>query len=238
MFDTKRVAATQSTPAHCLVRGYVTPQVGFEVRLPESGWNGKLLAVGNFGWGGEVNGDWCDSHVRLGYACVASDTGYKGAGSDGLWAANNLQAQVDFGYRSVHVMALAAKAIVAHYYAQGPRRSYFVGCSTGGYEGMVEAQRFPWDFDGIVAGAPDMDEAELTMRELWGSRNILDQSGQPLLDAEHMGLLHNAVLAECDRDDGVVDGVISNPLSCRFDPAKLLCRKADNTGCLTQQQRP
>lgn len=230
------VGSSGDTPAHCVVDGYVAPQVGFELKLPLSGWNGKLVAVGNGSWGGRVNGQSCDRHVRRGYACVASDTGHKGGSSDGLWAANNLAAQVDFGFRSVHVMTLAAKAIVGRYYSKEIARSYFVGCSTGGYEGLVEAQRFPWDFDGIIAGAPDMDEADLTMRELWGSRSFLDARGQPLLGDAQLRLLHEAVLAECDRDDGVKDGVIGNPLACRFDPEKLLCEGNKEKQCLTPDQ--
>ena len=226
----EQVSLAGETPAHCVVNGYVAPQVGFELKLPLSGWNGKLVAVGNAGWGGRVNSNSCDRHVRRGYACVASDTGHRGGGSDGLWAANNLAAQVDFGYRSVHVMALAAKAIVSRFYSKEISRSYFVGCSTGGYEGLVEAQRFPWDFDGIIAGAPDMDEADLTMRELWESRNSIDARGQPLFTDAQLRLLHESVLALCDRDDGVMDGVVGNPLACRFDPARLLCKGVDEKG--------
>ena len=234
VLDAARVAPAKGNVAYCLVSGYVAPQVGFELKLPESNWNGKLVTVGNAGWGGTVNGDACDRHVRGGYACVASDTGHRG--NDGLWATGNLAAQVDFGFRSIHVATLAAKAIVNQYYSRKSSRSYFVGCSTGGYEGLVEAQRFPWDFDGIIAGAPDMDEADLTMREIWGSRNFLDRTGQPLFTSDDIKLLHNAVLAACDKDDGVVDGIISNPLACRFDPAKLLCKASQRSGCLTHEQ--
>ena len=231
----KTVEPSGDTPAQCVIDGYVAPQVGFELKLPES-WNGKLMAVGNSGWGGGINGASCDRHLRRGYACVASDTGHKGAGVDGLWATNNLPAQIDFGYRSVHVMTLAAKAIVSWFYQKDPAKSYFMGCSTGGYEGMVEAQRFPWDFDGIIAGSPDMDEADLTMRELWGSRSFLSDAGQPLLDAQHVKLLHKAVLAECDKDDGVSDGIIGNPVECHFNPSKLLCKAGARDNCLTAEQ--
>lgn len=230
------VTPGKSNVPYCLVAGYVAPQVGFELKLPESNWNGKLVAVGNAGWGGGIDSSACDAHVRSGYACVASDTGHKGTGIEAFWARDNLAAQVDFGFRSVHVVLLAAKAIVNQYYSKKVSRSYFVGCSTGGYEGLVEAQRFPWDFDGIIAGAPDMDEADLTMREIWGSRNFLDHNGQPLFTKEHIQLLHNAVLAACDKDDGVVDGIISNPTACRFDPAKLLCKGNGHPGCLSQEQ--
>lgn len=232
----RTISPAAGDPPLCVVDGYVAPQVGFELKLPLSGWNRKLIAVGNYGWGGAVNEKSCDYHIKRGYACVASDTGHRAVGTDGLWAANNLAAQVDFGYRSVHVMTLAAKAIVARFYATDAARAYFIGCSTGGYEGLVEAQRFPWDFDGIIAGAPDMDEVELTMRELWSSRSFLGPSGEPLLDAKHIELLHKAVLSQCDQDDGVADGIVSNPLACKFDPSKLLCRSGQTTGCLSAEQ--
>ena len=235
IISAKEIPATPGSASLCVVEGYVTPQVSFELKLPLSNWNGKLVAVGNAGWGGRVNGWNCNRHVGRGYACVASDTGHKEA-FDGSWAANNLAAQVDFGYRSVHVMTLAAKAIVSRYYSKDIERSYFVGCSTGGYEGLVEAQRFPWDFDGIIAGAPDMDEADLTMREVWESRSYVGSDGQPLLDDAHLKLLHEAVLAACDKDDGIDDGIVGNPLTCRFDPSKIRCKSGDTTGCLTATQ--
>ena len=236
IISAQSIVSARDAPALCLVQGYVAPKVGFELRLPQSNWNGKLIAVGNGGWGGAVPGKLCESHLKRGYACVASDAGHKGVSSDGSWAVNNLSAQVDFGYRSVHVSLLAAKAIVSRFYSKDAMRSYFVGCSTGGYEGLVEAQRFPWDFDGILAGAPDMDEADLTMRELWESRSFLDSNARPLLDEKDLRLLHEAVLAECDKDDGVADGILGNPMACRFDPLELVCKAGEKVGCLTEQQ--
>ena len=234
IMEAKPVAAAKSNGPYCLVAGYVAPQVGFELKLPDTNWNGKIVTVGNAGWGGAVNSAACDAHVRGGYACVASDTGHKG--NDGLWATDNLPAQIDFGFRSVHVVTLAAKAIVDQYYSRKYSRAYFIGCSTGGYEGLVEAQRFPWDFDGIIAGAPDMDEADLTMREIWGARNFLDQAGQPLFTNEQIHMLHNAVLAACDKDDGVIDGIISNPVACRFDVSRLACKEGHHSECLAPEQ--
>jgi hypothetical protein len=232
----KLVEATDDMPAYCKVEGYVAPQVGLEIRLPASNWNGKLISVGNGGWGGTFNGRACDRHLSRGYACLTSDTGHKGRGDDGLWALDHLTAQVDFGFRAVHVAALAAKSIVSRYYGKDPKRSYFMSCSTGGYQGLVEAQRFPWDFDGIVAGAPDMDEADLTMREVWGRRAFRDETGRPILDGNALGLLHRAVLAQCDLDDGVKDGLIGNPIACAFDPARLLCESGTTKGCLSATQ--
>lgn len=230
------IAPAKRERAYCLVEGYVTPQVGFELRLPDPDWNGKLLVLGNGGWGGDFDADACVGHLAKGYACLVSDTGHKGSGPDGLWAFHNLQAQVDFAYRSVHVATLAAKSIVGRYYTQAPRRSYFMGCSTGGYEGLVEAQRFPWDFDGIIAGSPDMDEADLIMRNVWNVRSFTSTSGEPILNAHDIDVLHRAVLAACDSDDGVQDGIVSDPVDCKFDPANLLCSSAEHYDCLTPAQ--
>jgi len=135
------------------------------------------------------------------------------------------------------VATLAGKSIVERYYTRAPQQSYFVGCSTGGYEGLVEAQHFPWDFDGIIAGAPDMDEADLAMRLVWNVRSFNSKSGQPAFSTSDIQVLHHAVLDACDMDDGVKDGVVGNPVSCRFDPGELRCGAARNSAsCLTQLQ--
>jgi feruloyl esterase len=230
------VEASEGVPAYCKVEGYVWPQVGIEVRLPVSNWNGKLIAVGNGGWAGTIPGDLCDRHLLRYYACVATDTGHKGRGDDGLWARNNLPAQVDFAYRAIHVSTLAAKRIVNRFYSKDTFKSYFMSCSTGGYEGLVEAQRFPWDFDGIIAGAPDIDEGDVTMRDLWAVRASMDAEGHPILNANTVKVLHDAVLQQCDLDDGVRDGIVGNPLACRFSPAKLLCQPGGSKACLNPDQ--
>jgi feruloyl esterase len=221
------------TPAYCRVEGYVAPQVGFEIRLPVAGWNGALLEVGSGGWGGEMYLFFCEGPLRKGYACIASDMGHKGASSSGLWAANNPQAQIDFAYRATHVTALAGKAIVTAFYDTAPARALMFGCSTGGYQGMVEAQRFPWDFDGIVAIAPDMTgEADLSMRIVWNTRAFTDDDGKAVLSASEQQLLHQAVLAKCDMTDGIRDGIVGDPVGCEFDPKVLECRPGHSTNCL------
>jgi hypothetical protein len=231
----KVVEASGQAKSFCKVEGYVYPQVGVEVHLPlAKDWNGKLLTTGNGGWAGSLDGGNCDSHLRRGYACVTTDTGHRGG--DGMWAINNVAAQADFGYRAIHVATLAAKAIVNRYYGKAAQRAYFMGCSTGGYQGLVEAQRFPWDFDGIIVGAPDMDEGDLTMREIWAQRANLDAAGKPILDGAAREILHRAALAQCDMDDGVKDGLIGNPVGCFVDPAKLLCGAGKSKQCLTAAQ--
>lgn len=237
VLDVAVIDATGTTTAYCRVQGYVMPQVRFEIRLPTSNWNGKLLEVGDGGWGGEMYLFFCSGPLRKGYACIASDMGHTGASGLALWARNNIQAQVDFGYRATHVTALIGKAIVSAYYGKPPDKALMYGCSTGGYQGMVEAQRFPWDFDGIVAIAPDMDsEADLSMRIVWKMQQLTNESGEPIFRSEDLQLLHKAALQACDRSDGLKDGIIGDPVGCRFDPAALSCRNGQWTDCLTPPQ--
>jgi feruloyl esterase len=233
----KLIEGSGKDPGYCLIQGNVAPQVGFELRLPVSKWNGNFLEVGDGGWGGDMFRFLCDGPLRRGYACIASDMGHRATmgQAQALW--NNLQAQLDFGYRATHVTALAGKAIVEFYYAKAPSKSLMLGCSTGGYQGMVEAQRFPWDFDGIVAMAPDIeDEADLGMRIVWHIRNIVGSNGRPTFSRSDLELLHEAALAKCDLTDGVKDGIVGDPLGCQFDPSVLTCKRGQNTGCLSVRQ--
>jgi pimeloyl-ACP methyl ester carboxylesterase len=237
ILDVAAIQAAGDSPAYCRVQGYVLPQVRFEIQLPTSNWNGKLLEVGDGGWGGEMYLFFCSGPLRKGYACIGSDMGHTGASGLALWARNNLQAQIDFGYRATHVTALIGKAIVNAYYGKPADKALMYGCSTGGYQGMVEAQRFPWDFDGIVAISPDMGgEADVSMRIVWKMQQLVDKSGEPIFRSEDLELLHNAALRACDRSDGLEDGIIGDPVGCRFDPAALSCRGGQRTGCLTPPQ--
>ncbi|MGC2402144.1 MAG: tannase/feruloyl esterase family alpha/beta hydrolase [Acidobacteriaceae bacterium] len=227
----KAVGPIQPT---CRVSGYVAPSAGFILLLPVSQWNGKLLHVGCGGWCGSTDyvGGSCAMHP--GYACVGTDMGHTGGG--GLWSRNNLQGQIDFAYRATHVVTVAAKTVLRQFYSAEPKQSYFMGCSTGGYQAMVEAQRFPWDFQGIIAGAPDMDESDLAVRGIWMKRNFLGDDQKPILSDADIQLLHNAVLAKCDMDDGVKDGIVSAPYMCAFDAAKLQCKGDKQGDCLSARQ--
>ncbi len=227
------VEATARTVAYCQVQGYVQPQVGFELQLPLTSWNGKFIEVGCGGWCGSVETIGCEAPVRRGYACIAADMGHKGTPLDVLWAENNLQALVDFGYRGVHVAALAGKAIAARFYEKPLERSYFMGCSTGGYQGVTSAQRFPRDFDGIVAGAPDIDGAAASLRVAWSLRTLLDEAGKPRLTPEDLRIAHDVVLARCDMDDGVKDGIVGNPFACRVQTRDLACGSGRAGACLS-----
>jgi Tannase and feruloyl esterase len=237
LFDARIVEASGTVPAYCRVQGYVLSQVGIELRLPVANWNGKFLEVGDGGFAGAMYLFLCEGPVRKGYACIASDMGHKGATNLALWARDNLQAQADWGFRATHVTALAGKAIVQAYYAKPPSKSLMYGCSTGGYQGLVESQRFPWDFDGIVAIAPDAEsEADVSMRQVWKFRSLLSADGKPVLAPADLKLLHEAALKACDMSDGVRDGIIGDPIGCKFDPAVLACGPGKTTGCLSAAQ--
>jgi len=214
----------------------VAPQVFFELLLPISSWNGKFLELGCGGACGRLPdpayGGWCPLH--RGYACISSDTGHEGG--DSLWAYNNPQAQMDFGSRATHVASVVGKAITAHYYGRAPQYSYFQGCSLGMQQGLVEAQRFPGDFDGIVGGGVWIGDIDSSMDFIWGARALRGADGKPIVTPADMQRVHQAVLAACDMDDGVKDGLVGNPRSCKFDPAQLLCTSSRNGRCLTAMQ--
>lgn len=235
--STEVVVATETEPAYCKVTGTIEPRVGFEMRLPLENWSGRFLEVGCGIWCGVIFSRNCNAPLRRGYACIASDMGHKGSNLLDLdWWKDNLQGQIDFGYRATHVAALAGKAIAAQFYGKRTSRSYFLGCSTGGYQGVTQAQRFPWDFDGIVAGAPDIDETQANFNALWFNRVTHDVAGSPIFGDHDLTLLHNAALAACDLDDGVKDGIIGNPRGCRFHPRILRCKSGQTSSCLTASQ--
>ena len=229
------VEATAERPAYCDVEGYVTPNNGFALWLPTK-WNGKFLARGCGGFCGIVAGEFaCKDPIRVGYACLQTDMGHKSTLTDATWAYHNLEAKVDFGYRSTHVTTLAGKAIVAKYYGQDAAKNYFIGCSTGGRQALVEAQRFPADFDGIVAIAPAMNETGGTVQITW-SVLANRRNGHNILPISKLPMLHKAVVDACDLNDGLRDGLIGDPRRCNFRPASLLCKAGDRPDCLTAAQ--
>ncbi len=230
-------AATPKRVAYCDVEGYVAPTIGFGLWLPADNWNRKYIVRGCGGFCGSVAMELaCPQHLRDGYACLHTDMGHKSTMLDAKWAYNDLQAEVDFGYRATHVVTLAGKAISAAFYSQAPRYSYFMACSTGGRQGMVEAERFPYDFDGIVAIAPVVDETGAGIQLLWSTRVNRDASGKEILTADKIPALHAAVVADCDMNDGIKDGLIGDPRLCKFDPAKIQCKGVVGPTCLTPAQ--
>ena len=232
----KWVAEHGPAPAYCRVRGYVEPHVGFEILLPGLRWNGKFIEMGCGGACGSVDAQACSDPLRRHYACIVSDAGHRSAGDKWNWAQDNLQARIDYGYRGAHVTALAGKALTRLYYHRPPRESYFDGCSTGGRQAMVEAERYPWDFNGIIAGAPPLNFTAYSLAQLWAALAATNAAGKAILTPVAVGLIHQAVLAQCDLDDGVRDGVVGNPRACNFDPRRLLCKASQSKDCLSLAQ--
>ena len=226
----------------CLVKGYVAPQVQFELHLPSRGYTGRYLQGG---CGGACGVFWdslipsCDSRPAFdgAFAVAFEDSGHVGASPmDVVWAANDRALRVDFAYRAAHVTALAAKALIAAYYGKAPAESYFQGCSDGGREALMEAERYPADFNGIVAGSPAIWITPGVVRFVWEIKITHDGERQ-ILSPAAVQLLHRAVLQACDRLDGVQDGQIDDPRACHYDPAALLCRAGQSPPqCLTAEQ--
>jgi hypothetical protein len=234
--EAKAIAADTDIPRYCRVSGYVAPSVGFILSLPDDNWNGKFIQLGCGGFCGSVSATTCGDFVRRGYACIVSDNGHKSAANGALWAYNNLQAEIDHGYRAAHVTALTGKAIVKYRYGRSPQKSYFMGNSTGGRQALIEAQRFPWDFDGIVAGVPSISVTGVHMNLLWGNRALTSKPGEPLITQKELDVLHRAVIEKCDLNDGIKDDLIGDPRGCGFDPRDLQCRTAKTASCLTGEQ--
>ena len=229
--------AFAALPAFCRVAATARPShdsaIALEVWMPADGWNGKLQAVGNGGWAGSISYQALADALAAGYATTSTDTGHQGSNAD--FVPGHPEKLVDFAHRAVHVMAVAAKDIVTAHYETGPSQSYFVGCSTGGRQALATAQRYPGDFDGIVAGAPANYPSHLQGAQIFTSR-IGHREPGAVPRPEQLAALNAAVLAACDTLDGVADGVLENPAACRFDPAALVCSSADSGVCLSEAQ--
>lgn len=233
--EVKSMEQSGDAPNSCQVGGYVAPTVGFLLILPTN-WNRKLLQFGCGGFCGQVVQSACAHPASRGYACVTSDNGHRSTGTDALWAYNNPQAEIDHAYGGMHVTTLASKAIVERYYGRAAKQSYFMGGSTGGRLAMMAAQRFPWDFDGIIAGVPSLSVTGIHMNLLWGNRAFTDETGHPLFKQADLNALHRRVVAKCDLHDGVVDGLIGDPRACAFDPSEMRCTSGLSKQCLTERQ--
>jgi feruloyl esterase len=214
----------------------ISPTVGFLLRMPTRDWNGKFMMGGCGGPCGNYLEDRIDPALVRHYAVVTTDMGHKGTGW--LFGYNNYQGQIDFAYRATHLTAVVAKEIIRAFYGAPAARNYFNGCSTGGRQAMIEAQRFPNDFEGIIAGAPVYDEVGDTPYFLdWNTLANTAPDGTTILTADKLQVLHRAVLEKCDALDGLRDGLLMNPARCSFDPRSIVCRPgADAAQCLTAQQ--
>jgi feruloyl esterase len=236
-FQPEAGAALTQLPAFCRVVAMLAPTPQSEIRveawLPVEQWNGKLLGVGNGGFSGSIAHAALGDGLKRGYAAASTNTGHEGG--SGRFALGQPQKVIDFGYRAVHEMTLAAKHWVRDFNARPASHAYWNGCSAGGRQGLQSAQRYPQDYDGIVAGAPALDwtgRASSALRVAAAVREKPDS----MLDAAALDLLHRGALAACDADDGAVDGVISDPPRCRFDPAVLQCAEGRGSACLSPSQ--
>ncbi|HVT49121.1 MAG TPA: tannase/feruloyl esterase family alpha/beta hydrolase [Vicinamibacterales bacterium] len=231
--------APLTVPAFCRVAAIATPtsdsRIAIEIWLPSvAAWNGKLLGTANGGFGGVIGYRAMADGLRRGYATVGTDTGH--AGDQMTFGDGHPEKINDWAYRAVHVMTDLAKLVVRSYFDRFPDHAYFDGCSTGGQQALSEAQRYPLDYDGIVAGDPGQNRVRLILGFLWSWMALHTPDGQPIMPAAKLGVVADAAVAACDADDGVTDGVIGNPRACHFDPATLACRDADGASCLTPAQ--
>jgi Tannase and feruloyl esterase len=230
------VAANGGQAAYCEIKGHVLQHVGLQMRLPLEGWNNKLYMNGNHGLGGPFFMDECEGALARNYAIGTTDMGHSGRVTDGGFAYDNMQGKIDFAYRATHVAAVAAKEIAKAFYQRPATRSYFSGCSTGGRQALMEAQRYPEDFDGIIAGpAPIYDAGMMATHSFWGEKANRDSNNQIILRHDKLKMLSNAVYKACDGLDGLVDGIINDPRRCSFDP-QLCPGNVDSPDCFTQAQ--
>jgi tannase/feruloyl esterase len=224
-------------PAFCRVAATLKPtsdsDIKVEVWLPAAGWNGKLQAVGNGGWAGTISYSAMAQALRRGYATTSTDTGHSEPG--GAFTLGHPEKFIDFAYRSEHEMTVTAKAVVNAYYGSAPKYSYWNGCSTGGRQGLIEVQRYPNDFDGVIAGAQANPRTHLNAWQLSIAQAALSDPAA-FIPREKYPAIHRAVLNACDGLDGVKDGLIGDPTRCHFDPQVIGCGKEDGRECLTARQ--
>jgi feruloyl esterase len=238
-------AAPVNLPAHCRVAAVLKPSpdsgIEMEVWLPTA-WNGKFQAVGNGGFAGSITyipggGGAVTSSMatalQQGYATASTDTGHKGGG--GSFAYEHPERFTDFSWRAVHEMTVEAKALIKAFYGKVPSLSYWNSCSNGGRQGLMEAQRFPADFDGILAGSAVMNWTGRATQAIWVAHAEHETEAAFIPPAKYPAL-HKAAVEKCDELDGVRDGIIENPVRCQFDPGVMLCKDADNPACLTAPQ--
>jgi len=224
-------------PAFCRVAATLSPssdsEIKIEVWLPVETWNGKFMGVGNGGWSGAIVYQALVLAVIHNYAGASTNTGHDGG--DASFALGHPEKLTDFAYRAVHEMTLKGKAIAEAFYSKAPVRSYWNGCSSGGKQGLKEAQKFPADYDGIVAGAPANYWTHLMAGDLWPGV-VTHKDPAATLTPANLETLHRAVLNACDVLDGLKDGLIEDPTRCHFDPGTLVCKEGQTEGCLTAPQ--
>jgi Tannase and feruloyl esterase len=231
-----RGAAQTDLPAFCRIAATLTPSsdsdIKIEVWIPASNWNGKWQAVGNGAFNGTIAYPAMMTALRHGYATSSTDTGHVGGSAE--FGLGHPEKVIDFGYRAVHEMSVVSKKIIASLSDAGPKLSYWNGCSAGGRQAMKEAQRFPADFDGIIAGAPGLDWTGRAAQAVRIAQSL--QKEERRISPAQAQLVHRAVLDACDGLDGVKDGVLEDPTRCKFDPGVLQCKGAEDSSCLKPAQ--
>jgi feruloyl esterase len=238
--EARVVPATADAPQHCRVSGVISPEVAFEVNLPDR-WNQRFYMIGNGGLAGEAldaPGRTSERSAALtnGFVMAQTNTGHDARKEpSGSFVLSNPQKAIDYAYRAVHVTADTAKRIANTYYGKPVSFAYWNSCSNGGRQGLIEAQRYPDDFDGVVANAPWVDQTGFTIGALWNQRAVTDAP----VPVAKLSLVAERVMAKCDGVDGLVDGLIDDPRACSFDPARDVpaCRNgSDGADCLTPVQ--
>jgi feruloyl esterase len=226
-------------PAFCRVQGIIQPSsdshIEFEVWLPSSNWNGKYHGEGNGGFAGSINYGALTESVLSGYASSSTDTGHEGGMTDGKWALGHPEKIVDYGYRAVHETAENSKSIISAFYGSAAKHSYFSSCSNGGRQALMEAQRYPADYDGLIAGAPAANITHIIPAFNWNLQALEADPASYIPPAKYTAI-EAAAVAACDARDGIKDGLIDDPRKCDFKPSTLLCKGAETASCLTQPQ--
>jgi feruloyl esterase len=233
-FQPSAGAGVKDLPAYCRVQAVIRPEIHFELWLPAN-WNRKFLMVGNGGLAGTISYSAMVAPLARGYATASTDTGHT-ADNDGHWMQGHMDRVIDYAHLGVHVTTEASKGIIRAFYGAPAQHSYFNGCSNGGEEALAEAQRYPGDYDGIIAGDPANYWTHLMMgAHLWITQ-ALEATPESYIPASKTQMIGDAVYSACDALDGIKDGILNDPRKCHFDPATLLCKNGDAPTCLTAAQ--
>jgi feruloyl esterase len=235
-------AEMRDMPAFCRVHGSITPvpesRIGFELWLPDTGWNGKLEMFGNGGYSSKLAYGNLAEQLKRGYAVLGTDTGH--SGDDPVFASGHAEAIVDWGHRAVHASVVSAKPIVTAFYGKPVGHAYFSGCSTGGHQALMEAQRYPSDFDGIIAGDPGHNRTHLNAGFLWQfvTNHRKTEDAAQIIPSAKLAMISAAVLNACRGGDGglATDKFLTVPEACGFQPKDILCKAGDAPDCLTEAQ--
>jgi feruloyl esterase len=237
MFMMGGPAVFKNAPSFCRVTATLAPtpdsDIKIEVWMPAENWNGKLVGIGNGVWAGTINYSALAEPLSRGYATVATDTGHVGSGMDAGFAVGHREKLIDFGYRAIHEMTVKAKTILAAYYGKKESLSLWVSCSTGGRQGLMEAYRYPEDYDGISSMAPANPMVGLMIGSLWTGYAAMKDEAHRLPD---IMISNKAYIEQCDETDGLKDGIVSDPERCGFDPGIIQCKEGNKNDCLTAQQ--